>query len=82
MNDFISAHLFVLILAAAFVVLTLAAVVITIADKTMRAGGKTLWSLLLLLVPVVGLLAWAGYRWTHRSAAERPVAPSRDASVL
>jgi H+/Cl- antiporter ClcA len=74
MLDLVPIHVSAIVIAAAFAVLTLVALVVTVRDRSLSAGMQVFWILLLLLVPVVGLLVWVAYWLARRSKAGSTVA--------
>ena len=59
-------HVAILLVVLLFLVLEIAALVVTIQDDRLTAAGKVLWVVLLLLFPVIGVLVWALDRLTRR----------------
>jgi hypothetical protein len=59
MPDLATNHVLAIAIAATYLLLVAAALIATIRDRTISWGVQAGWILLLILLPAVGLLAWA-----------------------
>ena len=66
MTDLAPLHLISILAIAAIAVLTIAAVIDTFRDSSITLAAKLGWTLLLILIPGFGLLAWTIVRLARR----------------
>ena len=63
---FSSSHLLILVAVLAMYALSIWALIVTIRSDQLMTIEKVIWSLILILVPGIGLLVWALLWFTRR----------------